>query len=139
HTQVQARVIRRRTTDEGEIIQYDQQELPIHTTEKSNKIFLFWPLTVAHILDESSPLGDLQPSDLSPDNTSFEIMVVLEGVVESTGLTVQARSSYLPSEILWGQRFQNIHSDVSDLTGQKILNYSRFHETYPDSSGVGNP
>lgn len=31
-----------------------------------------------------------------------------EGVVESTGMTTQARSSYLPSEILWGHRFESV-------------------------------
>lgn len=38
----------------------------------------------------------------------FEIVTMLEGVVESTGMTTQARSSYLPSEILWGHRFESV-------------------------------
>lgn len=39
-------------------------------------------------------------------NDKFELHVVLEGVTESTSSTFQARSSYLPHEILWGNRFE---------------------------------
>ena len=36
----------------------------------------------------------------------FEIVVGLEGTIESTSSTFQARTSYLPDEILWGHRFE---------------------------------
>lgn len=40
---------------------------------------------------------------------SFEIIVVLGGTIESTGQTkIQARTSYLNTEILWGSRFDQI-------------------------------
>ena len=32
--------------------------------------------------------------------------MALEGVTESTSMTFQARTSYLPHEILWGHRFE---------------------------------
>ena len=38
------------------------------------------------------------------------MVVTLEGIVEPTGNSVQARSSYLPNEILWGHRYQNMMS-----------------------------
>ena len=38
----------------------------------------------------------------------WEIVVVLEGMVEATGGTTQARASYLPEEIYWGRRFKNV-------------------------------
>ena len=41
-------------------------------------------------------------------SAKFELIVSLEGVVEPTGNSVQARSSYLPNEILWGYRFKNL-------------------------------
>lgn len=34
----------------------------------------------------------------------IRVLAILEGVVESVGSTTQARTSYLPSEILWGKR-----------------------------------
>jgi potassium inwardly-rectifying channel subfamily J len=48
----------------------------------------------------------MSPADLATAN--FEIQVSMEGTIESTGLTFQARSSYLPNEILWGHRFESM-------------------------------
>ena len=39
-------------------------------------------------------------------NDKFEIVVGLEGTIESTSMTFQTRTSYLPDEILWGHRFE---------------------------------
>lgn len=50
-------------------------------------------------------------------------------MIESTGMTTQARSSYLPSEILWGHRFQSIISFRKE-TGEYEVNYSLFNNTY---------
>lgn len=49
---------------------------------------------------------EISAADMIKDR--FEIVTMLEGVVESTGMTTQARSSYLPSEILWGHRFESV-------------------------------
>lgn len=38
----------------------------------------------------------------------YELIVVLEAIVEPTGNSIQARSSYLGDEILWGFRFKNV-------------------------------
>jgi potassium inwardly-rectifying channel subfamily J len=48
----------------------------------------------------------MSAADLSTAN--FELHVSMEGTIESTGLTFQARSSYLPNEILWGHRFESM-------------------------------
>lgn len=52
-----------------------------------------------------------------------------EGVVESTGMTTQARSSYLPTEIYWGHRFEHIVSFRKE-TGEYEVNYTLFNNTY---------
>ena len=44
----------------------------------------------------------MSPKDIL--SSVFEIIVTLDSVIESTGNTTQARSSYLPNEILWGFR-----------------------------------
>lgn len=51
------------------------------------------------------------------------------GVIESTGMTTQARSSYLPNEILWGHRFANLVSFKKE-TGEHEVDYSQFNNTY---------
>lgn len=97
---VRAQLVKKRTTNEGEIIAYHQEELEVGGDgEKDDRILLFWPTTVVHKISKNSPLRELAQMDLHLYNNTFEIIVVLEGIVESTGLTVQARSSYLPSEV----------------------------------------
>ena len=54
-------------------------------------------------IDEESPFWKMSPKDIL--STNFEIIVTLDSVIESTGNTTQARSSYLPNEILWGFRW----------------------------------
>ena len=39
-------------------------------------------------------------------NDKFEMVVGFEGTIESTSNTFQARTSYLPDEIMWGHRFE---------------------------------
>lgn len=57
------------------------------------------------------------------------IFSCLEGVVESTGMTTQARSSYLPTEILWGHRFEHVVTFRKE-TGEYEVDYTLFNNTY---------
>ena len=47
---------------------------------------------------------------------------MLEGMVEATGGTTQARASYLPSEIEWGNRFKNVVTRGQKEKGQGLKN-----------------
>jgi potassium inwardly-rectifying channel subfamily J len=95
---------------------------------KSNFFCLLWPETVVHSIDQSSPLYELSADDL--ETAKFEIVVIMEGTIESTDQRVQARTSYLPAEILWGHRFEPVVSyDKSQC--RYIVDYSRFHDTQP--------
>lgn len=38
------------------------------------------------------------------NNNDFELIMTVEGIVEATGMTFQARTSFLPDEIKWGQK-----------------------------------
>ena len=48
-------------------------------------------------------------------SSKFELVVALEAIVEPTGNSVQARTSYLPMEILWGYRFENMVRENNKL------------------------
>jgi len=50
------------------------------------------------------------------------------GTIESTGQTTQARSSYLPNEVLWGHRFQPMVVYNKERQGYEV-DYSRFNNT----------
>ena len=63
-------------------------------------------LVQVHRIDPDSPLYYDSAQDLL--HSKYEILVFLEGTIESTGQVVQARSSYLPAEVLWGHRFEPV-------------------------------
>lgn len=96
-------------TREGESCYFTQEELKISAmceNENDDRTLLFLPCAVFHKIDESSPFYSMTPKDIL--NGGFEMVVTLEGIVEPTGNSVQARTSYLPREILWGYRFENM-------------------------------
>ncbi|KAJ8664348.1 hypothetical protein QAD02_006010, partial [Eretmocerus hayati] len=124
---VRAQMIKRKVTREGELLPFFQTELRVGGDGEEDKIFFIWPTTIVHKIDERSPLYNLSASDMLRER--FEIIVMLEGVIESTGMTTQARSSYLPSEILWGHRFEHIITFRKE-TGEYEVNYTLFNNTY---------
>ena len=122
-------LIRRCVTQEGENIVCFRQPLEItyDDDEDGERIFLFAPVIVLHEINENSPFYDYSPNDLL--FADFEIVVLLEGIVESTGMTTQARTSYLSDEIHWGHLFVDIYTwDVSN--GYYSIDISRLHETF---------
>ena len=74
-----------------------------------------WPETVAHTIDSSSPLWNMSADDL--EKSDFELVVIVEGTVESTGVGCQYMTSYKSSEIRWGHTFTRLafaHSTTSN-------------------------
>ncbi|XP_047529344.1 G protein-activated inward rectifier potassium channel 3-like isoform X3 [Vanessa atalanta] len=124
---VRAQLIRKKITREGEMLPFYQQELKVGADGEEDRLMFIWPMTIVHKINEKSPLYNLSASDMLRER--FEIVVMLEGVIESTGMTTQARSSYLPSEIQWGHRFETMVSFRKD-TGEYEVDYTRFNNTY---------
>ncbi|CAF1228860.1 unnamed protein product [Rotaria sp. Silwood1] len=121
-------LIKKRVTLEGEILPLHTYDMNVGFDKGVDRLFLIWPLVVEHIIDEQSPLYGINRSDLAKQR--FELVVILEGIIESTGMTTQARTSYLPSEILWGYRFERLITFQRD-DGLYRIDYSRFNLTYP--------
>ncbi|XP_016085807.1 ATP-sensitive inward rectifier potassium channel 11-like [Sinocyclocheilus grahami] len=121
---VHVQVVRKTVTKEGEIVPLDQIDIQMDNPVGTNSIFLVSPLIISHVIDKNSPLYDLSAADLQHED--IEVIVVLEGVVETTGITTQARTSYLSEEILWGQRFV---PTVSEEDGMYAVDYSKFGNT----------
>ncbi|XP_065367008.1 G protein-activated inward rectifier potassium channel 3 isoform X1 [Calliphora vicina] len=123
---VKAQLIRTRTTKEGEVMTQHFTDLDIGSDESGSDIFFIWPMVIEHKIDENSPLYNISATDLLQDK--FEIVVILEGTVESTGQSTQARSSYINTEILWGHRFDPVVVYNKDRQAYEI-DYARFNET----------
>ncbi|XP_008070024.1 ATP-sensitive inward rectifier potassium channel 11 [Carlito syrichta] len=122
---VHMQVVRKTTSPEGEVVPLHQVDIPMENGVGGDSIFLVAPLIIYHVIDANSPLYDLAPGDLH-HHQDLEIIVILEGVVETTGITTQARTSYLADEILWGQRFVPI---VAEEDGRYSVDYSKFGNT----------
>ncbi|KAM9816130.1 ATP-sensitive inward rectifier potassium channel 11-like [Syngnathus typhle] len=123
---IQLQVIRRTVTSEGEVIPVSQLDIQVENPLRSNGIFLVSPLIISHTLERGSPLYDLSAHSLA--TADLEVIVILEGVVETTGMSMQARTSYTPDEIMWGRRFVSI---VSEEDGRYCVDYSKFGNTLP--------
>ncbi len=130
-------LIRTRYTQEGEYIPCEIQELIVKNLNNTD-LLLFMPIIVAHKIDETSPLYELISFENSNNNNNnkqyansfnsndFEILVTLEGTVESTGNTTQARTSYMASEVYWNYVYEPCLS-VCENNSKATINFSLFH------------
>ncbi|XP_029020054.1 ATP-sensitive inward rectifier potassium channel 8 [Betta splendens] len=118
---VRLQVVRKTTTPEGEVIPIHQIDVQTESAVASNSLFLLAPLIICHVIDKNSPLYDLSAMELQCSD--LEVIVILEGVVETTGITTQARTSYISEEIQWGHRFVPI---VTEEEGVYSVDYSKF-------------
>lgn len=119
-------LIRKKTTKEGEILPLFQFDVNLGYEDGRDRLFLVWPVIIVHKIEDDSPFWEVSAEDLHREQ--FEFVVILEGIVESTGMTTQARSSYLPGEILWGHRFERLITFQKE-NGQYQIDFSRFHNT----------
>uniref|UniRef100_A0A0K2U9Y5 ATPsensitive inward rectifier potassium channel 12like [Bombyx mori] n=1 Tax=Lepeophtheirus salmonis TaxID=72036 RepID=A0A0K2U9Y5_LEPSM len=125
--QISLKLIRRRGTMQGEIFDEISPLKITPSTVDEACLFLIWPLTVIHEIDENSPFYRMSRNDLAV--SKFELSLTLEGTIESTSMTFQARTSYLPSEIFWGNRFEPMILFRSEQKKYQV-NFSAFHSTY---------
>ncbi|XP_029933812.1 inward rectifier potassium channel 16 [Myripristis murdjan] len=107
----------------------------VHTTGKvdvtyndlviqQSEIVLVTPTTIVHKIEPGSPLFKMSLEDLRKED--FELVVSFTYTDDSTGILHQTRTSYTPSEILWGQLFQEM---IRVSRRHYIVDYSMFHHT----------
>ena len=80
---LKAYLVYAKKTDEGEEMPFHQHEIHLQVDHNGDGVFLGWPATVTHVIDSSSPFYYLSKKNLS--RAAFELIVILEGMVESTG------------------------------------------------------
>ncbi|XP_077048120.1 G protein-activated inward rectifier potassium channel 3 isoform X3 [Agelaius phoeniceus] len=97
---IRAKLIQSKQTQEGEFIPLDQTDLSVGFETGDDRLFLVSPLIISHEIDERSPFWDVSRGQLERDD--FEIVVILEGMVEATDP--------------WG----HVHEDTSSSWGHLI-------------------
>lgn len=85
-------------------------------------------MSIVHKIEMDSPLYEMSYLDMIQNR--FEIVVILEGTIESTGQSIQARSSYLNSEILWGFDFHPVIFYDKQKQNYQI-DYTQFNTSSP--------
>lgn len=124
-------LVKKRVTEEGKTYPLYLHSLEFEANDMGDKIVLMWPMVLSHKITESSPLWNIRPSDLT--NEKYEIIIYAEGTLESTGEYCQARSSYLPCELLWGHRFDRIEQfDAGN--GRWEVDFSGFNDVVYNSN-----
>jgi len=119
--EVSMTLVRDETTEEGELTRrfYDMA-----LVRDRSPVFAL-TFRVMHPIDADSPLYGMNYETLAEQHA--EIVVIAGGVDETLVQAVNARTSYLPHEILWAHRFVDIFGWTED--GRRAIDYRRFHDT----------
>ena len=105
--------------------QYDQLVL-----ERTRVVFFPLSWTIVHPIDEKSPMWGMTAKELEERDAEF--LVLLSGIDETFSQVVHARTSYKPSEIIFGHRFVNIYNPTR-ADGTVSINVRRLGDTEPAS------
>lgn len=62
---------------------FHQHEINLQIDSNGDNVYLGWPIMASHIIDNSSPFYHLSKKNL--ERAAFELIIILEGIVESTG------------------------------------------------------
>ena len=92
-----------------------------------DRIFLLTPVSIIHPITESSPLFSLTKENLLSQD--LEIVVILEAIVEATGLTAQALWSYTQQEIFFNYQFVPMIYRQTTGDHKWEVDFKRLHET----------
>uniref|UniRef100_T1GM41 Inward rectifier potassium channel C-terminal domain-containing protein n=1 Tax=Megaselia scalaris TaxID=36166 RepID=T1GM41_MEGSC len=119
---VRAYLLIDKITNEGEVVKVNT-ELKL-LGNGSN--FIMWPETLIHVIDCDSPFYNFTAEDFHSEN--YEVFVSIFGSSPLTAQVSEDRTSYLPKEVFWGQRFNNIiHYDK--LNNSYFVDFKNFNST----------
>lgn len=94
----------------------------------SRDVSLLWPMVLHHKIQESNFL--LTANESQPLGEHLELIIIVEGLVEWSGVVIQARASYGPKDVLVGKRFKDM--DLKALTKRSVVvDCSDFDTTIP--------
>jgi len=116
------RLMRSETSPEGFYLR-KVHDLPL--IREQHPIFLLgWSLM--HVIDEESPLFGQTLESLKASNA--ELMLMVEGLDETTAQPMQARYAWPPELILWQHAYVDL---MFERDGETHLDYGKFHDAVP--------
>lgn len=119
---VRAHLLIDKITNEGEVVKVNTELNLIG----SGSNFIMWPETLIHVIDSESPFFNFTADDFHSEN--YEIFVSIFGSSPLTAQVSEDRTSYMPKEVFWGQRFNNIiHYDK--LNNCYFVDFKNFNST----------
>ncbi|XP_017067891.1 ATP-sensitive inward rectifier potassium channel 12 [Drosophila eugracilis] len=122
-SKIRVYIIVDKRTREGEVIK-THLELKL---EGNGEQIILWPDLVCHYIDETSPLFQFTNAKLF-NAAQFELYVSIVGTSPATAQITETKTSYLPREIFWGQRFVNILF-YDDQNERYFVDYENFNTT----------
>jgi inward rectifier potassium channel len=117
-------LIRMETTLEGH--QYRRYHELLLDRREHPMFMLSW--SIFHVIDETSPLYRLTPSDLAAADGALTLNV--SGVDDNSAQFLYARKLYNHQDIRWNHRYRDITSFSKQ--GTLVIDYSVFHEIMPE-------
>ncbi|GAB1607227.1 ATP-sensitive inward rectifier potassium channel 10-like [Argonauta hians] len=114
-------------THEGFLHPLYQIKMDFEINGAGNRLFLMWPLVLTHYIADDSPFFSC---DRDPFDKNIEIVVWINGVIESTGEMCQVKTSYIADEIVWGRRFVQ-ENQFDYKNGRLNVDFSRFGKLAP--------
>lgn len=129
-------IIRAEVTKEGERI---RRVVDLELARDTSPSFILtW--MVMHPITPTSPLYGLTPEQLAA--TDSEIIVTLSGLDETLGQTIHSRTSFLPSELRYGERLVDVIGWSQEGPRRRVVDLRKFHDTVPaplDRQAMGLP
>ena len=129
---IRMQLFRKWKTTEGRDIPFYQEDLKVcydwrnPDNDFRNQLFLLLPMVIIHVIDENSPFYNLTPEELR--EADYEVVVVLDGIVEHTGMNTQPKTSYTNDEILWGYDFEDVIERKFLESGRYFVDFSKFND-----------
>ena len=110
----------------------EQFDLDVGYDTGKDRVILLTPVVASHLITEDSPLYSITEDNLLQQD--LEIVVVLEAIVESTGLTLQALWSYTEREIMMDYCFNPMiyRNDYKDRMW--VVDYAMLSSVIPCGS-----
>ena len=118
--ELEAKLLFSRIEARDGVRRYDQLDL-----ERSRVVFFPLSWTIVHPITPKSPLFGLTENDLADRDAEF--LILLSGIDETFSLTVHARSSYKPEEVVFGAKFANLYNPMTP-DGVLSIDVSRLHD-----------